>query len=408
VSLGLPVHLAPLGVSRAVSSSMHAMALVALFIALIGVLTLQSIVPESLVWPAALALVPMFAALWLINHEQTWFSTVAYLLVGAACVYWFVLTGTSEFPGAARTDTFMISMTKVALILVGGVGVGSVPAVGWTIAGFVLAEGATMLAASQTGAQIVFDGTSAVALGLIVLVLTAIGINRHRVRIAKPSLHRAARDEHLSEVRHRMEVRAAAMLHDTVLNDLAALASAADGSLSLEARAQISRDLELLVGEEWLLDAADGPETDAAIIAEWQSTKLATSIDESRRLGLTVEVSGDRSAIGRLSKERSTALALAVKQCLVNVSRHSGTDTAEIVIYGSDDEVSVMVIDSGKGFAAHETGPDRLGLRHSVARRIEDVDGSVQVWSTPGFGTSVLLRVPAPVAGDAASEQAPR
>ena len=408
MSLGLPVHLAPLGVSRAVSSSMHAMALVALVVALVGVLTLQAIVPGSIVWPAALALVPMFGALWLIHHEQSWFSTVAYLLVGAASIYWLVLTGTIEFPGAARTDTFVISMTKVALILVGGVGIGSVPAVGWTIAGFVLAEGATILAAAQTGAQIVFDGTSVVTLGLIVLVLTAIGVNRHRVRIAKPSLHRAARDEHLSQMRHRMEVRAAAMLHDTVLNDLAALASAADESLSAEARAQISRDLELLVGEEWLLDEPGAGETDAAIIAEWQSTKLAASIDESRRLGLAVEVSGDRAAIGRLSKERATALALAVKQCLVNVSRHSGTDTAEIVIYGSDDEVSVMVIDSGKGFATDETGADRLGLRHSVYRRIEDVDGSVQVWSTPGFGTSVLLRVPAPSVDESTSEQAPR
>jgi len=387
---------------------MHAMALVALVIALCSVVTLQSIVPDSIVWPAGLALVPMFGALWLIHREQSWFATVAYLLVGAASIYWFVLTGTIEFPGGARTDAFVISMVKVALILVGGVGVGSVPAVGWTLAGFALAEGATILAASQTGAVIVFDGTSAVALGLIVLVLAAIGINRHRVRIAKPSLHRAARDEHLSQVRHRMEVRAAAMLHDTVLNDLAALASATDGSLSTEARAQISRDLELLVGEEWLLDETDGAGADAAIIAEWQSTKLATSIDESRRLGLTVEVSGDRGAIGRLSKERATALALAVKQCLVNVSRHSGTDSAEIVIYGSDDEVSVMVIDSGKGFAADETGHDRLGLRHSVSRRIEDVDGTVQVWSTPGFGTSVLLRVPAPVVDSASSEQESR
>ena len=387
---------------------MHAMALVCLIVALCGILTLQSVVPSSIVWPAAVALLPMFGTLWLIHHEQTWFSTIAYLLVGAACVYWVVLTGTIEFPGDARTDNFMISMAKVALILVGGVGVGSVPAMGWIVAGFVLAEGATALAATQTGARIVFDGTSAVTLGLLLLVLTAIGINRHRVRIAKPSLHRAARDEHFSHVRHRMEVRAAAMLHDTVLNDLAALASAPDGALSSETRAQISRDLELLVGEEWLLDEVESSESDAAIIAEWQTTKLANSIDESRRLGLTIEVSGDRSVIGRLNKDRATALALAVKQCLVNVSRHSGTDSAEIVIYGSENEVSVMVIDSGKGFSAGTTDTDRLGLRHSVSRRIEDVDGSVQVWSTPGFGTSVLLRVPAAAADSATSEQEPR
>jgi signal transduction histidine kinase len=54
-----------------------------------------------------------------------------------------------------------------------------------------------------------------------------------------------------------------------------------------------------------------------------------------------------------------------------------------------------MVIDTGKGFSEEETGSDRLGLRQSVRRRIEAVGGTVQVWSTPGKGTSVMIRVPA-------------
>ena len=54
-----------------------------------------------------------------------------------------------------------------------------------------------------------------------------------------------------------------------------------------------------------------------------------------------------------------------------------------------------MVIDGGKGFHERETSVDRLGLRQSVRRRIESVGGTVQVWSTPGKGTSVMIRVPA-------------
>jgi signal transduction histidine kinase len=53
-----------------------------------------------------------------------------------------------------------------------------------------------------------------------------------------------------------------------------------------------------------------------------------------------------------------------------------------------------MVVDAGKGFSVAETGADRLGLRQSVRHRIEAVDGEVQVWSTPGRGTSVMIRVP--------------
>jgi len=65
--------------------------------------------------------------------------------------------------------------------------------------------------------------------------------------------------------------------------------------------------------------------------------------------------------------------------------------------------VSVMVIDTGKGFSEEETGSDRLGLRQSVRRRIENVGGTVQVWSTPGKGTSVMIRVPAMHAAGATS-----
>ena len=138
------------------------------------------------------------------------------------------------------------------------------------------------------------------------------------------------------------------------------------------------------------MDAAD----DSSAAEEWQFSRLSAAIVEAQQLGLRVEVSGDLTALARADAERATAVALAVKQCLVNVVKHAGVDHAEIVIFGSDDEVSVMVIDAGRGFDVATTGDDRLGLRHSVQTRIEAVGGGVQVWSTPGHGTSVLLHVP--------------
>jgi signal transduction histidine kinase len=104
--------------------------------------------------------------------------------------------------------------------------------------------------------------------------------------------------------------------------------------------------------------------------------------------------------VARLDHESSTALGLAVKQCLVNVLKHSGTTQAEVAVYGSEADVSVMVVDTGKGFMETETGADRLGLRNSVRRRIEAIEGTVQVWSTPGRGTSIMIRVPADVASE--------
>jgi signal transduction histidine kinase len=106
-------------------------------------------------------------------------------------------------------------------------------------------------------------------------------------------------------------------------------------------------------------------------------------------------VTGDFYAVGRLTRERDIAVGLAVKQCLVNVMRHAQVEHAEVVIIGSERDVSVMVIDSGRGFSEAHVGADRLGIRQSVRRRIEAVGGEVKVWSQPGRGTSVLIRVPA-------------
>ena len=57
------------------------------------------------------------------------------------------------------------------------------------------------------------------------------------------------------------------------------------------------------------------------------------------------------------------------------------------------DAISVLIVDDGHGFDAAEVGGDRLGLRTSVSQRIEQVGGSVRVWSGPE-GTTVMLTVP--------------
>lgn len=105
-------------------------------------------------------------------------------------------------------------------------------------------------------------------------------------------------------------------------------------------------------------------------------------------------MTGDVTAVARLSAEQAQALGLAVGQCLVNVEKHSGTMRAEVVVYGDADDVSVMVIDDGVGFDVGVTGADRLGLKNSVQARMERVGGSVQIWSSVGSGTSVVIRVP--------------
>ncbi len=402
MSLGLPVHLVPHHVRRAYAKAAHVVALICILTGVFVVIAIQAVLPTRILWPALIAFAIMLVALWQLDRHRTPLYNAAYLAVGGACVYWVSVVAMSEFPGAALSDTFVLSMAKVALIMVGGAGVRTITAIAWTAGGGLVAGLATFIATRQTDSTFVIDGTAIAAVLLFCALQVGLTITRVRGRSSQPNLHRAARDEQLSAMRYRIEIKAAAIMHDTVLNHLAAIANAPAGEIQQTLRDQIDRDLEVLIGEEWLLDADGAPDQQTHV--EWRTSPLFKAVEESRQLGLEVEVSGDLAAVSRLGLERATAVALATKQCLVNVSRHAGTDRAELVVYGSDREVSVMVIDTGMGFSEEETGSDRLGLRQSVRRRIENVGGSVQVWSTPGRGTSVMIRVPAV---DRAGVQAP-
>ena len=393
MSLGLPIHLVPHHIRRACAKAAHMVALVCILVAMFGVVALQSQLTDRVLWPALIAFAVMLVMLWQLDRHRTPFLNAAYLVVGGACVYWVSIVAMSEFPGLPLSDTFILSMAKVAMVMVGGAGVRAVTAIAWSAAGGLTAGAATWIAAHQTDSIFVLDGTPIAAFLLLTLIQVGLSANFFRGRNAQPSLHRAARDEQLSAMRYQIELKAAAVMHDTVLNHLAAIANAREGSLDPKLRDQIDRDLEVLVGEEWLLDS-DGP-ADQETHVDWRNSRLFRAVEESRELGLEVDVSGDVSAVSRLGVEQAAGVALATKQCLVNVVRHAGTDRAELVVYASEHEVSVMVIDTGKGFTEDETGADRLGLRHSVRRRIENVGGTVQVWSTPGKGTSVMIRVPA-------------
>jgi signal transduction histidine kinase len=393
MSLGLPSHLAERTVSRSFGRSLNAVAYTCLVAALVSVAAFQFSRTSAVLWPAMVAIVPMLVLLYLSARTRDTLYSVAYLVVGAACTYWFVLTFYSQSPPILESDALSLSLPKIALVMVGGSAPHIVPRLAWCTAGYLAAEisaGAAMVVAGQRWE---FYLTTFLAYAVTAIIFIVGSLSRRSSRRTQPMLHRAARDEQLAAMRHRIEVKAASLLHDTVLSHLAAIAGSVGDSLDPHLRTVVQRDLETLVGEEWLTEPE--PVVDPALRRRWEQTPLFGAIAESRLLGLDIECTGDYDAISGLDAETSVSLGLAVKQCLVNVLRHSGLTRAEVAVFGSETDVSVMVIDAGRGFSEAETAPDRLGIRHSVRQRIEEVGGAVQIWSTPGRGTSIMIRVPA-------------
>ena len=390
LSLGLPSHLARVTLSNAFQKAFHAVAFASLLCAGLVVVAYMAARPELTLWPALAAVVGMVVALWLNDRFEAVLFDVSYLVVGAAGMYWYSMTFYTQLPEVVASDSVWLALPKVALVMVAGVGVSAWSAVAWVVTGYVTAEILALVLAAQVGIRTGLDSytLSATVIAIVAIVLSV--ISRFRARKAQPLLHRAARAELIAALRSGMELKASALLHDTVLSHLAAIANTPKTELTPDLAQQIRRDLEILVGEEWLRDV----EQPQPAGADWRKSPLFVAIQDAKLQGLEVDGTGDMAAVVRLDRARSNALGLAAKQCLANVIKHSGTMKAEVAVYGSDAEVSVIIVDEGRGFELTAVGSDRLGLRASVLRRIETVGGTVQLWSTPGNGTSVLIRVP--------------
>jgi signal transduction histidine kinase len=377
--------------NRAFTRLAHVVGYICLCGAILDVVGYQTSAPTALIWPAVFPLSFALAALVLLDRFRTTGYAVAFLVIGGLSQYWFAEMLLSHEP-SLYSSTLTISLVNVALIMVGGSGFVARTGILWSLAGFSVGQAASVLAALQTRAPIGLDEVAFEIEAALVLVLWIGSRSRARQR-TRPQLDRAAIDEEVSALRYRIEGRAAALMHDTVLGHLAAIVSAPETSLRPALKRAIERDLEVLLGEGWLSDPS--PELDAQGRSDWRRSAVFAAVQEAREQSLTVEVTGDLAAVGRLDAERDTAAGLAVKQCLVNVLRHAQVEHAEVVIIGAEQEISIMVIDSGRGFSEEHVGVDRLGLRQSVRRRIESVGGGVKLWSTPGRGTSIMLRLPA-------------
>ncbi|MDQ1547023.1 MAG: hypothetical protein QOH69_1927 [Actinomycetota bacterium] len=393
MSQGQSQHVGLLAVNRAFSRFAHVTGYVCLIGAFCEVAGYQAAAPQSPIWPVLLLLAVTLVLLVFLDRWRTTIYSVLFLVVGGLTQYWLSFSLLSAFSSLRSSHTLVLSLVTVALVLVCGPGFVPTSTIVWGLIGFVIAQAVSLAALLSTGAPFQLDAISLVVVIGLVLVESTDAITRSRRLAVRPELDRAVLDEELSVLRYRTEVRAAALMHDTILGHLAGVATSPDGSLSPRLTSEIQRDLGILIGEDWLNEPA--PAADDQTRADWRRSALMLAVQEARDLSLTVDVTGDLGAIGRLTEERDVAVGLAAKQCLVNVLRHAQVARAEVVIIGSESDVSVMVIDAGRGFSEELVASDRLGLRQSVRRRIESVGGDVRLWSTPGRGTSILIRVPA-------------
>lgn len=393
MTFGLPQNLAPRMVRSSFTRAAHVAAFVILGATEVMVLATQASAPEKALWPAAIATVPLGVALFILDRRRTAPMAVLFLVTGAACVFVVTVTFVTQLPQSQIFEVTAFQNVKVITLLVGGVGRGRPRALVWCASGYAVAEASAAFAMGVAGVTWRFDTVTAIAFSSVILLSSLSTMNGTRGRRVEARLRRAAHDDVAAAVMYRAEQRAAAILHDTVLNHLTAIAQSEGSALHPELLSQLRQDIERVDGAA-LGGSLDVPSITSSRSAEWVDHPVHCAVRSARADGLDVEVTGDPGACLTLSAHNGAIAALAVTQCLANVGKHSGVSEAELSIHSVGGDVMFMVIDGGRGFDVSTVAPDRLGIRNSIRGRIEGVGGSVKLWTGVGTGTSVILQVP--------------
>lgn len=184
------------------------------------------------------------------------------------------------------------------------------------------------------------------------------------------------------DARVRVEERAdlAARVHDSVLQTLALIQREPDPRRVQTLARRQERELRA-----WLYPdrepAAAGTLADAIEAA-------AAEIEELHGIRVEVVRTGDAPA-----DERVRELVLAAREAMGNAAKHAGVEEVSVFVDASPERIAIYVRDRGDGFDTAAVPADRRGIAHSIRERMERVQGSATIMSSPGEGTEVELQL---------------
>lgn len=230
----------------------------------------------------------------------------------------------------------------------------------------------------------------------------------------------------LENLRLLEELRAKEAVRAELVNQLISAQEAERKRIALELHDQTGQLMTSIMVGLKLLEGATSPEQTRARIMDLKSI-AATVLEEihslalelrppvlddlglvhaldrytrdfSRKTRIRVQMQADGFFGRHLPQYVGTTLYRIVQEALTNVARHSGAHHVNLALSWQKDRVTGVIHDDGRGFDMQEVQSrqrERLGL-FSMQERAKLVGGRLQIHSSPGSGTTVLVQVPAP------------
>jgi signal transduction histidine kinase len=183
-----------------------------------------------------------------------------------------------------------------------------------------------------------------------------------------------------------------------VLTTLLAAADARTGE-AMEVAARMAKEA---IGH---LEASDEPVLSGEVLGLPRLSERIVAA--ARAFSSPFEVTASKVTEAPIPATVADALHAAAVQAMVNSTQHAGSlelDRRSTVTGLDAGGVEIVVSDNGNGFDPATVAPERLGLRVSIYERVASVGGESQVISSPGRGTTVVLRWPSADAASDASE----
>jgi signal transduction histidine kinase len=345
---------------------------------------------QSALLPLGLLLLMLISLGFVAWRERAW-AVAAYLVVGFVASVSYEVLLIDALPHAFDEQIYLFNRPAVALVMVGLAARTPVIGIAWSALGFLVSLASTLTVSAIAGIPVRPGyGPVLVVVLSLALYLTLWGIQVRQRRLV-PNIDeleaenaRLARGEDLAR-------RTVAAVHDTLLNDLSIIMNAPD-EIDDRVCQRLREDLATLGGAEWLTASSQ-----LTLVDEQDSSlrnELMRMISDFQWRGVTVQVTGQGDGIYQLAPATVTALIEALGAALENVVKHSQATVAQVELVYSPGTVTIMVTDEGVGFDPETIPADRLGIRASIDARLASVGGRVQIWSSPGSGTSIVMTAP--------------
>lgn len=160
-------------------------------------------------------------------------------------------------------------------------------------------------------------------------------------------------------------------------------------------------DVRAVVGElndvsngirAYITDLATAPATPAGLAVGLEEQARAFGAEAG--LAVRFRASGVQAS-GPLPPESGAHLEQILREALANAARHAGASGVEVTLRFAPDEMDLCISDDGCGMAPDPSCEDGSGngLRN-MRERARRLGGRLEVRSSPGRGTAVVLAVP--------------